>query len=318
MKTIGFPISHKENEFRRCLVPSDITKDLFPEQMYFEKGYGEVLGIPDSEYEALGCHMVSRKEALSCDVVADPKIGDGDYLGELKEGQTIFGWVHATQSREITDTLLNNRLTAYAWENMFDMSRDVFWRNNELAGEAAVLHAFQIYGMMPYEANVAIIGNGNAARGAMKCLSKFGASVHQYSRRTEDLLRKELGLYDVIVNCVRWDVNRDDHIISKEDLKRMKRNALIIDVSCDRNGGVETSIPTTIEDPMYAVDTIQHYVVDHTPSLYYKTFTFNNSKVIAPYIRELITGEIGPVLGDALVVTDGKVIDQSIDEFQGR
>ena len=44
---------------------------------------------------------------------------------------------------------------------------------------------------------------------------------------------------------------------------------MIIDISCDRNGGIETSIPTTIENPTYMVEGIRHYVVDHTPSLFY-------------------------------------------------
>lgn len=317
MKTVGFPISHKENEYRRAIVPEHLKKIEHPELLYFEKDYGVVLGIDDSEYEACGSHVVSHEDVLAKDIICDPKIGDADYLTELKN-QTIFGWVHATQNRDITDKLLQGSLTAFAWEKMFQKGRHVFWRNNELAGEAAIMHAFQCYARMPYETKVAVIGRGNTARGAIKVLNMLGADVRQYDRRTEELLRDELGQYDVIVNCVLWDVMRKDHIIYRDDLKRMKRNSMIIDVSCDRNGGIETSIPTTIEEPTYMVDGILHYVVDHTPALFHKTFTWNNSEVIWKYINELQSENYDEVLSDALIIKDGEIVDDEIRKFQGR
>ena len=284
MKTIGFPISHKENENRRAIIPEDIKKISNPGLVFVETGFGDVLGISDEEYKNVGCNICSHQEAIQKDIVCDPKIGDADYLDSLHKGQTIFGWVHATQNRDITDKIVNNEVTAYAWEKMFEKGRHVFWFNNELAGEAAVINGFQCYGLLPYGLDVAVIGNGNTARGAARVLNMLGARVIQYNRRQEDLLRDEIGKYDVIVNCILWDVFRNDHVIYRDDLKRMKKGAMIIDVSCDRNGGVETCIPTSIENPTYYVDGILHYAVDHTPSFFYKTFSRNNSKVIVDYI----------------------------------
>ncbi len=317
-KTVGFPISHKENENRRALVPEHIKRMRHPEKLYFEQGYGDVLGLCDEDYSVLGCNIVSREEVLNCDIICDPKIGDAEYLEWLHSGQTIFGWIHATQNREITDKIINSQLTAYAWENMHYNGRHIFWRNNELAGEAAVIHAFQCYGKMPYETKVAVLGKGNTARGAVKVLNMLGADVMQYDRRTEGLFREELSQYDVIVNCILWDVTRKDHIIYKSDLKRMRRNAMIVDVSCDRCGGIETSIPTTFEEPTYLVDGILHYVVDHTPSLFYKTFTWDNSDLIVPFLEELIEDKCTQVLNDAVVIENGIIIDQSINIFQKR
>ena len=316
-RTIGFPVSHKENECRRAIIPLHLKNIEHPENLYFEYGYGEVLGIDDEEYIACGCNMASRDEVLKQDVICDPKIGDADYLESL-HNQTIFGWVHATQNKDITDKLLNGKITAFAWEKMFEKGRHVFWRNNELAGEAAVMHAFQCFGQMPYETKVAVIGRGNTARGAIKVLNMLGADVHQYDRHMEELLRIEIGQYDVIVNCILWDVMRSDHIIYRDDLKRMKKNAMIIDVSCDRNGGIETSIPTTIEEPTYVVDGILHYAVDHTPTIFHKTFTKNNSEVIWPYINELQSEYIGEVLSDALIIENGVIVDQEINKYQKR
>lgn len=316
-RTIGFPVSHKENECRRAIIPFHLKNIEHPENLYFEYGYGEVLGISDEEYIACGCNMTSRDEVLKKNVICDPKIGDADYLESL-HNQTIFGWVHATQNKDITDKLLNGKITAFAWEKMFEKGRHVFWRNNELAGEAAVMHAFQCFGQMPYETKVAVIGRGNTARGAIKVLNMLGADVHQYDRRMEELLRIEIGQYDVIVNCILWNVMRSDHIIYRDDLKRMKKNAMIIDVSCDRNGGIETSIPTTIEEPTYVVDGILHYAVDHTPTIFHKTFTKNNSEVIWPYINELQSDRYGEVLSGALIIEDGLIVDQEIIKYQKR
>lgn len=111
--------------------------------MYFEKGYGDICGFNDADFEQYGAHMVSREEVLTKDIICDPKIGDAEYLDALKN-QTIFGWVHAVQNRDIADKLLQNGLTAFAWEDMFDEGRHVYWRNNEMAGEAAVMHAFPV------------------------------------------------------------------------------------------------------------------------------------------------------------------------------
>lgn len=318
LHTMGFPINSKENENRRAIVPEHIELMNHPECLYIEQGYGDVLGVGDEEYAKFGCHICNHDEVLQKDIICDPKIGDADYLKSLHSGQIVFGWIHATQNRDITDKIVNAKLTAYAWEKMEDRGRHIFWRNNELAGEAAIMHAFQCYGKMPYETNVAVLGRGNTARGAIKVLNMLGANVMQYDRRTEKLLREEIGKYDVVANCILWDVMRNDHIIYKDDLKRMKKNSMIIDVSCDRNGGIETSIPTTIENPTYYVDGILHYVVDHTPALFYKTFTWNNSELLYPYLERLIADDIDLVLQKALIIKSGRIVDEEIREFQKR
>lgn len=317
MKTIGFPISHKENENRRAMIPQDVSKVTHPETLCFETGYGDVLGFTDADYVNAGAKIGSREEVLTKNIICDPKIGDANYLDDLYE-QTVFGWIHAVQNRDITDKLIDGKLTAYAWEDMFEEGRHVFWRNNELAGEAAVMHAFQCYGHMPYETNVAVIGRGNTARGAIKILNMLGANVIQYDRRMEKLLRDEIGKFDVIVNCVLWDVTRTDHIIYRDDLMRMKPNSMIIDVSCDRNGAIETCRPTTFLEPTYAVDGVLHYAVDHTPSLFYKTFTYNNSEIITPYLNMLVLDTPNNVLRDALIIKHGKILDERIKQYQKR
>ena len=302
MKTVGFPISRKENERRRALIPQDAAKLSHPGQLYIETGYGDVLGYTDEEYAAAGCHITDFDSVMACDIICDAKIGDEPFLADLREGQTVFGWVHAVQHRDITDAIALKNGTAYCWEDMFEDGRHVFWRNNEIAGEAAVVHAFQCWGKMAYHCDVALIGRGNVARGALKILDKLGANVMVYDRRTEKQFQKDLDKYDVLVNGILWDTSRKDHIIYREDLKRMRRGALIIDISCD----------------VYVLDGVMHYVVDHTPALFYKTVTESLSAEVAKYLDELIEDRPGDVLTACRSIHEGRILDQRIIDFQHR
>lgn len=317
MRTIGFPISRKENENRRALLPCDLKNVANKTKIYIEKGYGVNLGFDDSEYKSSGINVVDREEVLKQDIICDPKIGDADYLSSLYN-QTIFGWIHAVQNENITNTILTHNLTAYAWENMYNAGRHVFWRNNEIAGEAAIIHAYLLFGKFPYNTKVAILGRGNTSRGALKTLTYMGADVTIYDRKTEELFRKELYLYDVVVNAILWDTHRSDHIIYRKDLHKMKKGAMIIDISCDKNGGIETSIPTTIENPIYSIDNVLHYVVDHTPSLFYKTISESLSKEVAIYLDSLITDTQNTILEAACIIKESQIIDNHIIEFQHR
>ena len=320
MKTIGLVISRKENENRRALIPDDIEHIKNKEYIFIEEGYGSVLGYSDEEYLNRGIGGVcSRDEILKKDIVCDPKIGDAEYLEQLQD-QTIWGWIHAVQNKEITDKLVKQKLTVYAWEDMFELGRHSFWRNNEIAGEAAIIHAYLRHGIFPYNTNVAVLGRGNISRGAIKILNYLGANVVVYDRKTEQLFRQELGKYDVVVNAILWDTNRKDHIIYREDLKRMKKGSMIIDISCDRAGGVETAIPTTIENPDYFVDNVRHYVVDHTPSLFYKTASMGISEVFVKYADLFIEDKMrdDAVLSKTEIISKGNIVDQRIIDFQNR
>lgn len=318
MKTVGFVISKKENEKRRALIPCDICHIKYKEYIYVESGYGDVLGYSDDDYKKAGVNVVSRNEVLGKDIICDPKVGDAEYLTELSEGQTIFGWIHAVQNRDITDKILSSGISAIAWEDMYYKGLHVFWRNNEIAGEAAIMHAFSLHGIFPYDAKVALLGTGNVARGALRILISLGAEVTQYNRKTEKLFVEELEKYDVIVNAILWDTKRTDHIIYKDDLLRMKKGSLIIDISCDRNGGVETSIPTTIENPIYYENGVAHYVVDHTPSIFFKTISKALSQICVSYVDQLVQDNFSTVLKDALIIDKGIILDSRIKEFQKR
>lgn len=318
MRTIGFPITDKENEYRRAILPEDLKNVKNTEYIYIETGYGLPLGIKDNEYEAQGCKIASHEEVLQKDIICDAKIGDAGYLEELAEGTVVFGWVHAVQNRDITDKIVNKHMTAYAWEDMYEDGRHVFWRNNEIAGEAAIMHAFECNGIMPYDTKVALLGKGNVARGAMKILTLLGADVTVYDRRTEPLFRKEMCNYDVIVNAILWDTSRKDHIVYIKDLPDLKKGAMIIDISCDAHGGIESSVATTIDQPTYYEEGIMHYVVDHTPAIFFKTTSIGISNEVCKYLDMLCEEKENDILLKSKIIERGNILDHRINDFQHR
>lgn len=317
-KTIGFLISMKENENRRALIPADLDHVKNTDYLYFEKGYGDILGYSDDDYREMGANVSDREVMYEQNIICNPKGPEQEELKFFNEGQMLFGWIHAVQGREITNFLVEKKMNAIAWEEMFDKGRHVFWRNNELAGEAGVLHAFLNYGRVPYECSVAVIGRGNCARGAIRALERMGAKLTMYDRKAVQNLRDELRRYDVIVNAVLWDVFRKDRLIYREDLKRMKEGAMIVDISCNERLEIETSHATTIDDPVYYVEGILHYVVDHIASLFWKTATESISKEIKNYVDDLIEDNNNTVLEKATIIKHGRILDEKITRFQKR
>lgn len=316
MKKIGFLISHKNNERRRAIIPQDLKNIKHTNMLYFETGYGESVGYSDDDYAKYGVNIVSREEAMKCEVLTDVKLGDADYLELLTEPKVLFGWAHAVQGIKFTDAVLKGDHTVIAWEEIFEDGRYILYRNREVAGEAAILHGFRYSGKMPYDCKVAILGNGQTAKGALRILHGLGANVDVYARKFENLFKKKMFDYDVIVNCVMWDTNRTDRIIYKRDLKNFKKGTLIIDVSCDPYLEIETSHPTTIDDPVYTVDGVIHYAVDNTPAMYPITVTNYLSESISKLIDNVITEDYPEHLKNAIVIKDGHIVDENIKKFR--
>lgn len=315
-RTMGLLISHKNNEKRRAILPDEVKQLKHPDRLFFEKGYGESVDYLDQEYIDAGANVVTRDCAMKCDIITDVKLGDADYLDNLEDGKTLFGWAHAAQGVDFTSKCLEKNFTVVAWEEIFEKGRYIFYRNREVAGEAAIMQAFCYYGKMPYESKIAIIGNGQTAKGVLRVLHGLGANVDVYGRKLEKLFHEKKYEYDVIVNCVMWDISRMDHLIYKKDLQRMKHHSMIVDVSCDPHLGVETSEPTTISNPVYEIDGVLHYAVDNTPAM----FPFTVSKVLSEGNVELIDYMIEEnyteSLKNAMVIENGHIRNQSVWNFR--
>ena len=90
MNKIGFLISTKENEKRRAILPNQLLNIKNKDYLYFEKGYGDDLGYSDDEYIKQGVHVLEKKDILNLDVLCDPKIGDADYLLDMKDNKILL------------------------------------------------------------------------------------------------------------------------------------------------------------------------------------------------------------------------------------
>lgn len=316
MKTMGFLISHKNGEKRRAILPEDVRKVKYSNCLFFEEGYGLSVGHSDDEYIQAGAHIVSREKAMECDIITDVKLGDADYLDKLDNGKILFGWAHAAQGIDFTTKCLEKDFTVIAWEEIFEKGRYIFYRNREIAGEAAIMHAFCNYGRMPYECKIAIIGNGQTAKGALRVLHGLGAEVDVYGRKLEKLFLEKKYDYDVIVNCVMWDISRKDRLIYKEDLKMMKPHSMIIDVSCDPFLEIESSHPSTISNPVYMVDGVLHYTVDNTPGMFPFTVTKVLSEGNARIIDNVLEENYTESLKNAIVIEKGHICSETIRKFR--
>ena len=197
MEKMGFLISHKNNEQRRALLPEDLECIRHRDHLVFETGYGDSIGFSDKDYHAAGASIGTREQVLACGILVDVKLGDADYLDQLQDNKLMIGWAHAVQKMDFTSSMLKGKHTVLAWEEIFEDGRYIFYRNREVAGEAAVLHAYRYCGKMPYDTKVAIIGNGQTAKGAMRILHGLGAQVDVYGRRLESLFKKNPSLHSV-------------------------------------------------------------------------------------------------------------------------
>lgn len=319
MIKIGFIISRKENECRRSITLEDLKKVKNKEYIMLEEGYFEPFQITDDDVRAEGFKVASYRDILNeCECIVDPKIGDSTDLDSFTN-KIIFGWIHATQNYNIVESMINASITGIAFEKMFENGIHSFYKNNVIAGKSAIFHSMTCFGQDYKGLKAAILGNGNTSRGAQDALTRLGAIIDVFDINQEEEFKSKFFNYDIVVNCILWDVTRKDSIIYKKDLSKMKKNSIIIDVSCDKAGGIETTVPTTVENPTYMVEGIMHYAVDHTPSFMYKEATASISNEVIKYIDRIIEEEdLKTIFGQALIMENGKIIDNEINVYQGR
>ncbi|KQO84176.1 alanine dehydrogenase [Frigoribacterium sp. Leaf263] len=176
--------SRKPDERRLPIHPAHLERidaDLRA-SMTLERGYGLRFGIPDSDLEPLVALADRDRIIADSDVVLLPK-PQADDLVELRDGQTLWGWPHCVQDREITQLAIDKKLTLIAWEAMNHWQPDggyalhVFHKNNELAGYCSVLHGLQLCGSTGdygRRLTAVVIGFGATARGAVTALNAHG------------------------------------------------------------------------------------------------------------------------------------------------
>jgi len=338
LKTGLFKTYKKENEKRLPIHPqhllSLISYNLIS-SIYLEENYGTNFGIPDEDFIKAGYNIVSRDSLFEmCDMIILPKPVIDD-LKQMKDGQILCGWSHAIQQFEIAEIAIAKKLTLIAWEEMHtwnngEKSLHIFYRNNELAGYAGVIHYLGLQGldgMYGPRKKVSILGYGSVSKGAIYALQGRGFNnIHVFTKRPVHLIAdknpdvyynqminfpetdylsvistegkishliEELRSSDIIVNGVLQDVTNPMMFISNiKQANSLKQFTSIIDISCDENMGFYFAKPTSFDDPTFKVGkNITYYSVDHSPSYLWNSATREISLSLIPYIETLMIGE---------------------------
>jgi N5-(carboxyethyl)ornithine synthase len=328
--------SKKTDEKRLPIHPKHLSRipEEMRQQLIFEEGYGVPFGIPDSEISAQTGGVATRHELLAeigSVIIAKPVLAD---LQELREGGTLWGYVHCVQQRDITQAALDRKLTLIAFEDMFvwtpngTMGRHTFYKNNEMAGYCAVIHALQLKGIDGHYGNqrkVLIFSFGAVSRGAIYALKAHGfRDITICIQRPDHEVREEVldchyikvrsGLEgearmvvvehdgtvrplaeliseaDIIVNGTFQEPENPTNFVTEAESSCLKPNSLIVDVSCDEGMGFFFAKPTTFRNPMLKFETIDYYAVDHTPSYLWESATRSISAALVVYLGAVLAG----------------------------
>jgi alanine dehydrogenase len=360
--------SEKPNERRLPIHPDHLPR--LPEpvrrQLIFEESYGASLGIADGEIARQTGGIATRRELLAdVGAVVLPKPGVED-LETLRQGGVLWGWPHCVQQQALTQVAIDRRQTLIAFEDMFvwgpngQVGRHTFYKNNELAGYCAVLHALQLKGIDGHYGNqrkTVIISFGAVSRGAIYALKGRGfTDITICIQRPDHEVREEvldchyvrvrsniesderlvvvehdgterpfldlLSEADIIVNGIFQDPDDPMMFVTEAETSRLKRGCLIIDVSCDEGMGFSFAKPTTFDDPMFKVGSIDYYAVDHTPSYLWESASRSISAALLVHLPTVLAGREAwnenETIRRAVVIDQGVIQKPEILSFQGR
>jgi N5-(carboxyethyl)ornithine synthase len=331
--------SKKENEQRVPIHPEHLPR--LPEhirrQLIFEENYGAPFGIADSEIAAQTGGIATRHELLASIgnvIIPKPVLSD---LEELREGGIIWGWPHCVQQWSITQTAIDRKQTLIAFEDMFvwgskgQIGRHTFYKNNEMAGYCAILHALQlkrIDGHYGNQRKTIIFSFGAVSRGAIYALKARGfRDITICIQRPDHEVREEvldchyvriregnegearmlvvehdgtkrpladlINQSDIIVNGTLQEPDHPILFVTEEERSSLKPGCLIIDVSCDEGMGFFFAKPTTFKNPMFKIGTVDYYAVDHTPSYLWESASRSISAALIVHLSTVVEGRDG-------------------------
>ncbi len=336
LKTGVIGTSLKENEHRVPVHPSHFQRipPNVRNHITFETGYAEHFGIDDDTIARLGYELASRDELLEhSQAVILPKPTDDD-LQRMADGIVLWGWPHCVQQASLTEIAIQKRLTLIAFEAMYDWSPSgargshSFYRNNELAGYCAALHALQLTGLDGYygpHTKAVILSFGSVSRGAAYALhgrgftemsiftqrpphvvrdkliyGRFGQMMRgpspdqpllaRFPGETPRPMCDEFAAADIIVNGILQDTDNPLMYMCDSDIERFKPHSVIIDVSCDADMGFPFAKPTTFETPVFRTGNATYYAVDHTPTYLWNAASWEISQALLPYMDVVMNG----------------------------
>ena len=337
MLTLGVVgTSKKENERRFPIHPDHLPRlpEQIRRQLVFERGYGAPIGISDAEIASQTGGTATRHELLAdlgTVVLPKPVLED---LETLREGGILWGWPHCVQQRALTQVAIERKQTLIAFEEMFvwgpdgHAGRHTFYKNNEMAGYCAVLHALQLRGIDGHYGDrrkTVIISFGAVSRGAIYALKARGfRDITICIQRPDHEVREEvldchyvrirkgeegearmlvvehdgsersfldlIGEADIIVNGIFQLPDDPLMFVTADEVSGLKRGCVIVDVSCDEGMGFSFAKPTTFEEPMLRIGAIDYYAVDHTPSYLWESASRSVSAALVVHLPTVLAG----------------------------
>ena len=293
--------------------------------VHVERHAGALTLFNDDEYIAAGATIVYSGEEIinRSEVVLKISSPTDKELQLLGKGQAFFSSLHlALSKRKEIELLLQREVTAIAYELIENAHGDlaVLQVMSEIGGQISMhvaAHYLQgekggrgvLLGCIPGvpPASVVILGAGTVGRTAARIAIGMGASVLVLDRdisrlrQIEELLqwkvataiatsyniRKAVRHADVVIGAVLLKGEKAPHIVTEEMVKEMKAGSVIVDVSIDQGGCIETSRPTTIEDPVFIRHGVVHYCVPNMPATVARTATAGLTNALLPYIQEI-------------------------------
>jgi alanine dehydrogenase len=293
----------KKHEYRVGLTPHCVQSYVaHGHTVAIQAGAGTDAGFEDADYEKAGARIEADRKKIfaDCDMIIKVKEPQPEEYPLLHEGQILFTYLHLAADEKQTQALLGRRIKGVAYETirMADGTLPCLKPMSEIAGRLSVQEGAKylekpfggrgvLLGGVPGvpRGRVAILGGGVVGMNAAKVAVGFGAAVTVLDVNPnrlaylDDIFRGELAtLYatennietvvkesDLVIGAVLIPGAQAPHLIRREHLKMMKKRSVIVDVAVDQGGCVETTHPTTHDNPVYEVDGVVHYCVANMP-----------------------------------------------------
>jgi len=315
-----------------------------------EQGAGLLSGYSDCEYSELGVKICSDAKALYLDneliiKVKEPVGADLDYLTDK---HTLFCFLHLAANPKLANQLAKLGVTALAFESVMEnKALPLLKPMSQIAGRLAVQIGSNLLqlqqggmGLMLGGANadaqqgvdsgqVLVLGAGSAGTQAALLASRMGAKVAVFDQyqlaldriaqldaniqliHDETVCRSLLPTTDLLVGALLVPGKRSPHFISRSELKLMKVGSVLVDISVDQGGCVETTRPTTYEHPTFVEEGVLHFCVSNMPGAVPRTATQALSALLPAYVQRITLNnwyENDNIMRNAVNIKGGEVL----------
>lgn len=347
---IGIPKEIKTLEGRVALIPSAAGElARHGHDVYVQQSAGLASGFGDSDYAAVGATLVTTADELyaAAQLIVKVKEPLEPEYPLLRPDHLLFCYLHLAALPELTTVLRDKGLTAVAWETVVEGNRlPLLVPMSDIAGRLAVqvgCHWLQyanggsgvLLGGLPAtdRGHVVILGPGTVGTSAAMVAAALGARVTVFGLGRETLqplhalapnistlpsldrlLAEVVPAADLLVGATLIPGGRTEVLVSDAMVKQMRPGSVVVDVSIDQGGCIETSRATTWADPVYKVHGVTHFGVTNMPGAVPRTSSQALSTSVLPYVLRLSRpdGLEDDALRAGINVRDGAIVHSAV------